>query len=1041
MKKVKLFFTALVALLTATVAFAQNVKVTGTVTDSATGDAIPGAAIQLVGSDTNYALSDALGNYSISVPKDGVLAVSCLGFVSQEIPVAGRTVINIALESESQSLEETIVVAYGTTKKSSFTGSATQLGSESIKKMQTTNVGKALEGAVAGLQTASSSGTPGSGASIQIRGFGSVLASTSPLLIVDGVPYEGSLNSIPASDIEAITVLKDAAANSMYGARGSNGVIMITTRSGKVGKVHVSFDAKVGVNSKAIPDYDVVTSNADYYELAWESVRNSVYNAGTLGYAQAGLYASGALVPEFHLYNIYSGIADNAIIDPATGKVNANASALKWNDSWRDVFHRGIRQEYNVSASGGSDKTQGFLSISYLNDDGIVNNSGFSRISVRGKVDHAIGKLIKTGLNISYANTVMNQYNDSEGSNYANLSWISQAMPPIYPLYLHDINTGEQIYRTNGEVLYDWGDTTGRQVASSSNAYGQLQTSLYETTRDNLSSRGYINFNITKDLVLSANVAYDVFNTKDITYVTPVGGDAATVGGRGYQEMDRYTALNANQLLTWSPYFGDHSLNLLLGHEIKTDESYYLYGHMTSFVDENVPDFANAIVYQDLTSATSQYFLEGFFSRAEYNYANKYYLTASLRRDGSSRFSEANRWGNFWAVSGAWNLAGEEFTKNNLPWIDAFKIRASFGTQGNDNIGYTKVFEDLYRIDRVDGAAALVKTFRKAPDVTWEKSDNFNVGFESRFFNRLDLNVEYYVKTTTDMIYSMPLAPSQGAPSAQLVNDMDMQNKGIEFDANLTLIKTRDFLWNVNVNGTHYTNTITRVPSDYPEGGKQVGTWWREEGHPLYEYYLYEWRGVDPQTGLPQYFGGVDDEGKDIIVNTTENAKYIKTGKTPIPDLYGGFGTTLRWRGWDASASFAYQLGGWTFDSNYQSLMNNGDFQTNFHKDMYRRWTPGNTDTDVPRLNFGDKYSNSSSTRFLTKSSYLSLRNVTIGYTLPTDLLQKIGVEGVRVYFTGDNLYYISARKGLDVRKSFSGGAGFTYSALRTLSLGVNVTF
>ena len=270
---------------------------------------------------------------------------------------------------------------------------------------------------------------------------------------------------------------------------------------------------------------------------------------------------------------------------------------------------------------------------------------------------------------------------------------------------------------------------------------------------------------------------------------------------------------------------------------------------------------------------------------------------------------------------------------------------------------------------------------------------------------------------------------------------MDMQNKGIEFDANLTLIKTRDFLWNVNVNGTHYTNTITRVPSDYPEGGKQVGNWWREEGHPLYEYYLYEWRGVDPQTGLPQYFGGVDDEGKDIIVNTTENAKYIKTGKTPIPDLYGGFGTTLRWRGWDASASFAYQLGGWTFDSNYQSLMNNGDFQTNFHKDMYRRWTPGNTDTDVPRLNFGDKYSNSSSTRFLTKSSYLSLRNVTIGYTRPTDLLQKIGVEGVRVYFTGDNLYYISARKGLDVRKSFSGGAGFTYSALRTLSLGVNVTF
>jgi len=1038
MKKIKLFLTSVTAALFCISGYAQT-TVSGTVKD-ANGSPIPAAGVFVQGTTGGTITADD-GSYSISAPSDASLQFTALGFSDKVIPVNGQTTINVILEEDSELIDETIVVAYGTAKKSSFTGSATQLGSSQLKKMQTTNISKSLEGAVAGLQTASSSGTPGSGASIQIRGFGSINASTSPLIVVDGVPYEGSLNSIPSSDIESMTVLKDAAANSMYGARGSNGVIMITTKSGQAGKIAITFDAKIGVNTKAIPDYDIVTDPGDYYELAWESIRNSVYNAGKLGYAQSGLYASGAMVPEYHLYNVYAGIADNAIIDPATGKLNANASTLKWNDTWRDVFKKGIRQEYNVTAAGGSDRTRGLISISYLNDKGIVDNSDFTRIAIRGKVDHNINKFIKTGLNISYANTNQNQYNTSEGSNYSNLSWMSQAMPPIYPLYLHDLTTGEQLYGDDGEVLYDWGDEYGRLVASSSNAYGALQTSKYSTIRDNVTSRGYINVNILPDLVASVNVAYDVFNTKYDTYMTPVGGDAKSVGGRGYQEMDRYTAMNANQLLTWTPTFGKHNLNVLLGHETKKDKSYTLYGHMTNFVDKSVSDFANATNYNDLTSYSSSYFLEGFFSRVEYNYDNRYYFTASLRRDGSSRFAKDKRWGNFWALSAAWNVKNEEFAKG-FTWMDALKLKASFGTQGNDAIGYTKVYEDLYRIDRVDGEASLVKTFRNAPDVTWEKSDNFNIGLEGRFFNRLSANVEYYIKRTKDMIYSKPLPPSMGSPSSQLVNDMDMQNAGIEFDLSYDIIKRADFLWNVNWNGTHYKNKVTKIPSDWPEEGKQVGNFWREKGKSMYEYYLYEWRGVNPTTGEPQYYGGIDEEtGEEIIVNNTSDAKYVKVGKTPIPDLYGGFGTTLRWRNWDASLSFAYQLGGWTLDSNYQSLMNNGDFTTNYHKDIFKRWTPNNTDTDVPRLNYGDQYSNATSTRFLIKSSYLSLRNVTLGYTIPSHILQGYGIQGVRVYFTGDNVFYVSKRKGMDVRKSFSGGNGFTYSALRTLSFGVSVTF
>ena len=1048
MKKVKLFFTTLVALMIATVAFAQqNVRVSGTVTDAATGEAVPGATIQLVGSATNYALSDALGNFSISVPKDGVLEVSCLGFVSVEVAVAGRSVVNVALESDAQQLEETIVVAYGTTKKSSFTGSATQLGTETIKKMQTSNISKALEGAVAGLQTASSSGTPGAGASIQIRGFGSVSASTSPLIVVDGVPYEGGLNSIPSQDIESITVLKDAAANSLYGARGSNGVIIITTKRGSAGKVSVNFDARVGVNSRAVPAYETITDPGEFYEMAWEAIRNTNYYATGLDFAQAGIIASQSMLADYlGPYNIYKGVGDTEIVDPTTGKLNANANQLKWTDNWnKDLFRNGIRQEYNVAVSGGSDKTQGYVSASYLNDEGYVVNSGFQRVGFRAKVDHNVNDFIQAGLNLSYANTNQTKYVDDEGNNYSNFFMFAQQIAPIYPIYLYDAD-GVLQYGPKGNKLFDWGDT-GRAYGATANPYGQAIDSINSDITDNLSSRGYVNLKLMKDLVVTANVAYDVFNTKSNTFYTPNGGDALKVEGRGYQETDRYTAVNANQLINWTPSFGNHDINLLIGHETKRDQSYYLYGHMTKFVNASEPDFANAINYQDLTSSTSEYFLEGFFSRVEYSYANKYILSASYRRDGSSRFSKENRWGSFWSVGAAWNIKQESFLRD-LGAIDALRVKGSFGTQGNDNIGYTRVFENLYRIDRVDGEASLIQTFRAAPEVTWEKSDNFNVGIEGSLFSRVNFNVEYFVKETKDMIYSRPLPPSQGTPASQLVNDMDMMNKGIEFELGATLVKTRNIVWTVGLNGTHYKNMVTRIPSDYPEYGKQVGNSWREVGQPLYNYYLFEYAGVDPQNGHALYNKyetdpdtGLSTGKLEKTVTSTGEATRVKTGKTPIPDLYGGFNTQLRFYGFDFSANFAYQLGGYTLDSVYQTLMTAGRAGNNWHKDIFNRWTPQNTGSDIPRVQMSEQTANETSTRFLIKSSYISLRNVTLGYTLPEKLVNNLPISSVRLYLTGDNVWYLSARKGMDVRKSFTGGNGNTYSALRTISCGVSVSF
>ncbi len=1037
MKTIRIMFSLMFLFLTLTMN-AQKISVSGQVFDSVSGEGIPFAGIFIKGTTTGVSADDN-GNFSIEVSKGDILLVSSIGYVEQEIAVAGvGELLTVKLIPDSQSIDETIVVAYGVQKKSSFVGAAAQVSGDKLQKMQSTNISKSLEGAVAGLQTSSSSGTPGSSASIIIRGLGSVSASQSPLLVVDGVPYEGSLNSIPTHDIESMTVLKDAAANSMYGARGSNGVIIITTRRGTSDKVRVEFDAKLGMNFRGVPTYDIITSPADYYEMTWESLRNEVYYGGTMGLGQANAYASGSLISRYLRYNIYKGVDDGEVVLPGTGRINPAAIDRKWQDNWnKDVFKPGMRQEYTLAVSGGSDKTRAYMSVSYLDDKGYVPNSGFRRVSVRGKIDQTIAKFLKAGINIAYSNTNQNQFGSERSGTYSNIFSFGQNIAPIYPIYKYDLETGERLYGQNGEDLYDWGEQ--RAYGQLSNPYGQLLSSIVNTVRDNTSSRGYIDVNIVDGLKLTVNVAYDIFNTKSDNFYTPVGGDASTVNGRGTQSTSRYSALNTNQLLSYNKTFGkegQHDVSILLGHEIKSDTSYGLQGQMTNFVDPTVSDFANAVVYQNLTSERTSYFLQGVFGRGEYNYANRYFLSASYRRDASSRFAPDKRWGGFWSLGLSWNAKQEKFL---LPVeaVNYLKFKASYGTQGNDNIGMTKVYEDLYRIDRVNGEASIVKVFRAAPDVTWEKSNNFNAGVESRFFDRFSVNADFFIKETKDMIYYRALAPSQGNPASQLVNDMDMKNIGVEFEVSADILKLKNFHWDVTLNGTAYKNKITKLPSNEPDEGYASGNYWRRKGGSLYDFYMYEWRGVDRETGEPLFTGKEDG----TLVHEAANAKMIQTGKSSIPDIYGGVSTSMSFFGVDFSAQFAYQLGGWTLDSNYQSLMSAGSAGTNWHKDIFRRWTPQNVDTDVPRVQNRSQEASQTSTRFLTKASYVSLKNVTLGYTFPKTLTQKVRISNLRVYVSGDNLWYISKRRGLDVRQSFSGSAGFTYSALRTVSAGLSFTF
>lgn len=1015
---------------------AQSKTLTGTVISSEDNLPLPGVNVIVKGT-TQGTVTDFDGKFSLNVSADAeTLVFSFMGMQTQEIAIGSSTSFNVTLDPESVGLNEVMVVAYGTAKKSSFTGSASQVKGAELEKMKVSDVSKALEGKVAGVQSSSSSGTPGSSAKILIRGIGSISASQNPLIVVDGVPYEGSLNSISQQDIESYTILKDAAANSMYGARGSNGVIIITTKKGKSGKPKVNFEANLGFNYRGVSNYDVITDRDEYYEMFYESVRNNLVNSQ--GYLESSQYVASNLTSKYMGgFNNYSGIKGSEIIDPNTGKVTdaAKSAPKKWNDSWLDdPFKIKLRQEYNANVSGGGEVTNGYLSISYLDDNGYVDNSGFKRASARTKVEHKIGDHFRVEGNIAYAKTDQSVFSDEVGSNYSNLFMFSQYIAPIYPIYSYD-DEGNIQKNASGEKEYEF----NTPIAANQNPIAVLEAGINKIIVDNISSRGLFEVKFLNDFKFSANIAYDLFVTNSTVYQTPIGGDAAEVGGRGYKEIQRYGALNANQLLDYTHDFGLNNLHITLGHENNNVKANYMMGHMTNFVDPHNPEFANAAQYQELTSYTVEQALEGYLARAEYNYNDRYYLTASIRRDASSQFHPDSRWGTFWAFGGAWRIKEENFMRD-IESVDNLKIKASYGTQGNNKLGMSKVYTDLYSVDRVDGEPALTKAMRGNPDLTWEKSANFNAGFESRFFDRFDLNVDFFIKETKDMIFQRALASSEGKPNYVWRNEMNMKNSGIEFDATVDIVNTNDIKWDVSVNGMSYKNKITKL-AEGMNTKYQNGNYLWQEGGSVFDWYTYKYAGVDPETGKAQYWNYDKEADVWTKVDNTSEATLLEINKSAVPDFVGGLSTDFEAYGFDLSISTAFQIGGWVWDSFYQSLMNSGDNGMNFHKDMFNRWTPAHTDTDVPALCFTDQEANAPSDRWLTKASYFSLKNVTLGYSLPSSLLEKFKIDALRIYVTGDNIWLKSKRKGLDPRQSYDGTTDYVYSALSTYSLGVKISF
>lgn len=1031
-------------------AMAQNRMISGTVTDT-NGDPIIGAAVIIEGTNSGV-VTGSDGKFSISAPSNGTLNISFIGYKQVNVQVDGRTYIDVVLEDDATRLGEVTVVAYGTKRKQDLVGSVSAVKSSIINNSQSASVSNALEGTVAGLQIVSSSGQPGADANIVVRGIGSLSASNTALIVVDGVPYNGKLSDINPSDIASISVSKDAVSNSLYGSRAAGGVVMVTTKTGRKDKMSVNFTGTWGVSQRAYKDYDMVTDPGEFYELTWYGLRNTAW-AGGASIEEANLSASADLLDAVGMYNSFIIPEGEYLVTP-DGKLNRNART-RYNDSFADaMFNTAFRQEYNVSASGGNNLTDYYVSMGYLDNDSYIIGSSYERLTARANVNSQLKPWLKIGTNLGYSKTSQNGVN--EGSGLASNPFsVARSWAPIYPVHAYDAE-GNMKYDDFGRPVYDAGTgqtdgTVSRPTATNQNVIANLYEDIRRNEYNNLTSRSYIEFKFLKNFTFTANYSYDYTNSSSTVYYTPTIGDGQSFGGRGTKGSYNTATTNFNQILAYSNTFGEnHNFSAKIGHE------YYQYrfssfeGQKTNFFNPNNPELNNGGQMQYINSHNNQHNIEGYFAMADYDYNHKYYLSAAFRRDGTSRFLK--RWGNFWSVGAAWRITSEGFMEGTSSWLDDLKLRASYGTQGNENIlpGYSYAYtpyQDQYEITWDGSSLGYTYAFYGNPDLTWEKQKTVDVGLDFRLFDRVYGSVEYFNRRTDDMLFQRPLPYSTAGRPYNWENIGSMENNGVEFELNVDILKNSDFNWTVTLVGSHYRNKILTLPEENRENGITSGTFNLREGRSRYEYYTYMYAGMDEKGNAMWYTDEKDDEGNVTGRTTTttyaDATKYF-LGKSALPDFNGGLNTSFSFKGIDVSIATAFQLGGWAYDSEYLSGMSSS-FYVGHNRNMWETFNPETGKGTYPIWN-ADNSSNSftqTSDFHLVKASYFSIRNITVGYSFPKKWMDKINVERIRIFATADNLALWSARQGFDPRVSMSGSNGSYggYSPMRVISGGINLTF
>lgn len=1073
-------------------AFAQNKKITGRVVSAEDGTPLPGVSVTIQGSTTGTQ-TNTEGDYAIQASSAQTLVFSYIGSITTTVKVGNSTIINVKLASNSKLLSEVIVVPFGVAKKETFTGSAAVVSSKDITNRPVTNVLNALAGAAPGITISSSNGQPGSSPAIRIRGFGSVNASSAPLIIVDGVQYENALSNISSEDVESMSILKDAASTALYGAKAANGVVIITTKRGKKNSDQINIKVTEGTISRAIPEYE--TANAfQYYALVWQSVRNSLAYAatGAISVSDASQIASGLMPRNGNNLQTFGGktyldvsqtlgaltvggvykasnnpfnVPSNQIVD-VNGNINPNAQ-LRYDDlDWyKPLKQNSLRSNYNINYSGGNDKSDYFASIDYTNEKGYVIKSDIERLTARVNVNSNPVKWFKTGANITGTITKSNFAQDvqtnglSNSTAFANPFFFARTIGPVYNVYAHDPTTGVLLYDINGAPVYDTGGLAGLGVVPNrpSGAYGGrhileetlLNDNLFK--RNILGGRTYAEISFLKYFKYTTNLSGDLSNNYLSQFGNPIIGDSAPSGSET-KINTLSTTFNLQELLNYAQGFGKHHVNALLGHENYARVIEVVNGTRTSQIVPGITEFNNFTTTTNLQSAVDNDKSEGYFSQVNYDYDEKYLLSGSVRLDRSSRFAPKTRDGYFGSVGAGWKIDKENFLKD-VTWIDALKLRASYGTTGNyqtlDVNGFQTYYPELALYNFNNNATEsgiIANPVIGNPDIQWEVNKTFDIGVEFGLFrNRLSGSVEFFDRRSSNLLFSVPLPVSSGFTS-QFQNIGTMYNRGLEVNLNADAIRTKAFVWNLNLNLTTFKNQITKMPDKTPEivnGTKKLAV-----GHSIYDYYLRMYKGVDPSDGSALYVPVDGLTGSTVrtingvnYTTTAANAKLDYTGDSAIPKFLGSITNTFTYKALSLSVLATYSVGGKIYDSNYAALMSIGSYGGALSTDMLKAWKNPGDITDIPRIDAAASTNlYAASSRWLTSASYLNIRNATLAYRLPAKVAGKLFVKGASIYASGENIYLFSARKGLDPTQGFNGVVTNSYIPSRVLSLGLNVS-
>ena len=1074
---------ALCLLFITQLAFAQQKTITGTVTDQSNVP-LPGVNVVINGTSTGTQ-TDFDGNYSILANQGDVLVFSYVGFQEMSVKVGASSTINTSMVA-GEELDEVVVTGFGNVSKSSFTGSAKVVAGDELSKKSFTNVSQALAGEAAGVAVFNTTGQPGSVSTVRIRGFGSINGSQAPLYIVDDAPFGGSLNDINPNDIKSVTVLKDASATSLYGARGVNGVIVITTKKGE-GKNNLNVSVKTGTNYQGIKRYETIRSPEEYIGISWEGIyqrgllENNGDQAAAINYANSNLFEGNNadvsdISPVYNMWNVSdSGAAGvSELIDPTTGTVRPGVTRRYTPENWGDfAFQSSNRTEANVSLSNSGENSSVYASFGYIDDIGYANNTDYKRLNGRVTATNRVLDIIDAVTTINYAQSETNTNGTSTDSG-SQFWWIDN-IPTIYPLYRRDADGNRIPDPIYGGSLFDYGLEDGRGFGFATNGVADSEININSAKGNSVNFNNDLKIAIVDGLTFENNFGYQYLMDEDIDlnerFYSPAKGEGGRVS-RARTEIKNYTLRTG---LRYTKSFGDLNLSAFVSHVATEYEFNYLFASRSNLVTSFGTDISNGVVNNPSDGFTRNEKTESYIANVTLDFENKYYLNGTFNRDASSRFVN-EKWGNFYAIGGAWIMSKEDFLQS-ADAIDFLKLKASYGVIGNSDTdgSYGGLYPgyNIYSINNLNNNISLAFAVRGNADLTWESSNQFNTGLEFELFNFVDASVEYYRKTTTDMFFTRNVGPSNGFATIQ-VNDGEMLNSGVEFDLDFKVVNTPKFRLNVGINGQLLNNELVALPIDPTTGEEQrfdqEGSYGRTAGRSLYDWYMPVYAGVNSDNGAAQwerYFDDVDNNGEygsgDVIItsltgyqNDNPDATIVQditevyaeaadrfVDKTAIPDISGAFRLNASYGGFTLSALFNYSLGGYSYDGAYANLMDNDYAGTNnFSTDIRNRWMAPGDVTDIPRQDARFQIQQSAtSTRFLTKSDFLALNNIRLGFDMPTTFVERMGLKNLNLFVTGDNLALWSQRTGFNPSTSVTGNSSiYTYSPLSTIVFGVNLT-